>query len=563
MPNPLVKYKEFHKNETNIIIHQVCVPLLLMSIYAILPIYISFCINIFYSITYLLFDVFSNKSIHSIYYLQYIFLMHYVCRFLSFEINVAIHIFSWILQIIGHKIIENNTPAFFDNLYDSFLFAPYFTFIETYYNSSFEPHEKYTIVKDDYNPAKKTIVYFAGLFQKAEKEYKSISDRLSNYNHIYINTWFNDNDTYKDVLLKIIEELNHIDIECIIGFSQGGSLSLQLKKIYTEKYSKEIKCVLISPAGFNSNTFFENTIKYISAYLYYLYGNDKWYMIKNYPTYQNENKLDENDYIIISEHDYIHPPKPIHHHQNRIIYKYASHSSMLQIVKKQDIIGQLIKYNYQIDKVSTKKLTSYTNKLLFGGHFYPYSVTLWISISLYNLYYFIKNEYSYANLLYGFLLASTVWTFTEYIFHRFILHYLLYAHHKKHHIYPNKLSIINTPLSVVILNWFLYVFIFKLFVEHKIILSYYVFFPLNYVTFEIIHLLSHYYKGSNRIIRNAKYYHKLHHIDENINYNFVTPFWDYLFGTLSEKYKISNIELLFGYIPFYSFAVSSNNDSNK
>ena len=82
---------------------------------------------------------------------------------------------------------------------------------------------------------------------------------------------------------------------------------------------------------------------------------------------------------------------------------------------------------------------------------------------------------------------------------------------------------------------------------------YQIFSGINYLLFEFTHLLSHNYKGSNNIILNAKYYHKLHHSEENVNYNFVTPFWDYIFGTLSPKYNVSFLELLFGFIPFYSF----------
>ena len=78
---------------------------------------------------------------------------------------------------------------------------------------------------------------------------------------------------------------------------------------------------------------------------------------------------------------------------------------------------------------------------------------------------------------------------------------------------------------------------------------------INYLLFEYTHLISHTYRGSNSIIMNTKLYHKLHHIDESVNYSFVTPFWDYLFGTLSSKYSVSFIELLFGFIPFYSFLI--------
>jgi uncharacterized membrane protein YGL010W len=556
MINPLLKYKAYHQDNTNIVIHQLCVPLLLMSFYSTVPIYLAFIVNTFYSVNYLLFDVFSTKSIHSVYYLQSLFILHFALRqTLSVQSNIIIHIASWLLQIVGHKFFENNTPAFLDNLYDSFLFAPYFTFLETFYPSAFESKEKYTIIKNNYNPTKKSIIYFAGLFQKAQLEYKDISNDLTQYNHIYINTNFVNNDIYKDTLVKIIDELGEINIECIVGFSFGGSLSLQFKEIYFEKTNNETKSILISPAGFSSNTFLEKTIKVVSKYLYSLYCNDKWYMIHNYPTYQNTKILSKTDYIIVSTSDNIHNPQLIKNHENAIVLKHASHLSMIQIISKQNILSQLIKNDYQIEKVNVKPLTSNINKLLFGGYFYPYHISFWIIYTIYNIYKHIS-IYNTIELFFGYILISTLWSFTEYIFHRFLLHNILYMHHKKHHIYPNKLSIINTPMSIVLINLLIYIFFlynFKYFLH-----MFRMFIGINYLSFEITHLVSHSYKGSNNILLNAKHYHKLHHIDENVNYSFITPFWDYIFGTLSPKWEVSFIELLFGFIPFYSFFIHKN-----
>ena len=546
MINPLLKYKAYHQDNTNVVIHQLCVPLLLMSFYSTVPIYLAFVVNTFYSVNYLLFDVFSTKSFHSVYYLQSLFLAHFVLRqTLSVQSNIIIHIASWLLQIVGHKWFENNTPAFLDNLYDSFLFAPYFTFLETFYPSSFEPKEKYTIIKNDYDTKKKSIIYFAGLFQKAHLEYKGIANDLSSYNHIYINTNFANGDIYKDTIVKIIAELGEIDIECVVGFSFGGSLTLQFKELY----KKDIKTILISPAGFQSNTFVENIIRKVSRVLYSLYCNDKWYMIQNYPTYQNTNTLSNTDYTIISTSDTIHNPIT---HTNDITFKHASHLDMIKIIGKQKIISQMVSNNYELTNVNTKTLTSELNKLLFGGHFYPYHITFWISFTIYNTYMY-SFLYDKLQLLFGFFFISSLWTFTEYMFHRHLLHNILYKHHKKHHIFPNKLSIINTPMSMVIANTLFYICLlynFKYYL-HMFIM----FIGLNYLSFEITHLLSHSYKGSSNIIINAKHYHKLHHIDENVNYSFVTPFWDYMFGTLSSKYAVGFAELLFGFIPFYSFVI--------
>ena len=217
-----------------------------MSFYSIIPVYLAFVVNTFYSMNYLLFDVFSTKSIYSIYYLQLLFIAHFVFRqTLSVQSNIVIHIASWILQIVGHKWFENNTPAFLDNLYDSLLFAPYFTFLETFYPSSFEPMEKYTIIKNEYDTTKKSIIYFAGLFQKAQLEYKDIDNDLSSYNHIHINIKFANHDIYKDTLVKIINELDELDIECVVGYSFGGSLTLQFKQLYYDKHNKDIKSILI------------------------------------------------------------------------------------------------------------------------------------------------------------------------------------------------------------------------------------------------------------------------------------------------------------------------------
>ena len=553
MINPLLKYKTYHQDKTNVIIHKLCIPLLLMSFYSTVPIYLAFVINIFYSINYLLFDVISTKSIHSVYYLQLLFLAHFVFRqTLSVKSNIIIHIASWLLQIVGHKWFENNTPAFLDNLYDSLLFAPYFTFLETFYPSSFEPKDKYTIIKNEYDTTKKSIIYFAGLLQKANLEYKGIANDLSSFNHIYINTNFINNDIYKDTLVKIIDELSELDIECVIGFSFGGSLTLQFKQIYFEKYNKDIKSILISPAGFQSNTFVENIIRKIGKFLYSLYCNDKWYMIKNYPTYQNTNDLSITDYIIVSTSDTLHNLSPIKNHINNITFNHVSHFSMIKITLKQKILSQMINNEYDLLNVKIKPLTSILNKLLFGGHFYPYHITFWMLYTIYNMFMYMF-LYDKLQLLFGFCLISSLWCFTEYIFHRYLLHKIFYKHHKKHHIFPNKLSIINTPMSIVLANTLLYVSLFYNFTYCLHMFN--MFIGLNYMSFEITHLLSHSYKGTNNIVVNAKHYHKLHHIDENVNYSFITPFWDYMFGTLSSKYTVSFTELLFGFIPFYSFFI--------
>ena len=583
--DPLIKYKEYHKDPINIAIHQACVPLILATAYAgFLTPNTALALNIFYSLNYLLFDVFSQKSINCIGYLQVIYGLSVVQRsLLSQQTNIIIHLLSWALQIYGHKVHEKNSPAFLDNLYDSFLFAPYFTFLETFYPNTMkdiqdrsqqqqqQPQSKYIIVKKINSNNAKNIIYFAGLFQKADKHYAKIAEQLPEFNHIFVNVFFENGDYFKDTLTQIYEELNpekqeqqeqkeqqkQQKTECIIGFSFGGSLAKQYKEIIFDKEQIYAKCILISPGGFRSNTFCERFITTISQPLYKLYNNAKWYMISNYPIYQNYHNLTINDYLIHSTNDQVHNPAILNDNEFtsaiKINLKYASHKDMLLVVQKQKIIQQLLQNDYNINELKKRSLTPFLSKILFGGHFYPYHIGLWITVSAYNLYSFIVNHYSPYYFATGFIFASTIWSFTEYAFHRFILHKFFGKHHNKHHDYPNKLSIIHTPMSLVVLNWFVYYFLLQQIQHPEQMTSYCIFFPLNYLAFEYIHLLSHSYVGKNKVILNAKQYHKLHHLTPNTNYSFVTPFWDYFFRTLSPNYKIQKEEILFGFIPFYSF----------
>lgn len=191
-------------------------------------------------------------------------------------------------------------------------------------------------------------------------------------------------------------------------------------------------------------------------------------------------------------------------------------------------------------------------KAIFGGHFYPCHITFWLTNIVYNTYRCVY-IYNPTEIFIGFILISSLWSFIEYIFHRVLLHTLFYAYHKIHHVYPNKLSIIHTPMSIVLLSYLSCILIFYNLTYFSYMFQMYI--GINYLLFEYTHLISHTYRGSNSIIMNTKLYHKLHHIDESVNYSFVTPFWDYLFGTLSSKYSVSFIELLFGFIPFYSFLI--------
>ena len=564
MIGPLENYKNYHQNQINVIIHQICIPFLLMSFYACTPYYLSLSVNIFYCLNFLLFDLFSKKSKGSLIYMNSIYLGHIFLKVnLSKLVNVSIHILGWVFQIIGHRFFEKNTPALIDNLYDSLLFAPYFTYLETCHSFKIEDRPKYIIKKKiDESQKKKTIIYFSGLFQNCSKQFSYLNSESPNFNHIYVETYFKKGDVYQDTLMNIIDELEDLQLECIVGFSFGGSLAIQLKNLLIQKKNISVPTILISPGGFSSNGFIENIISYISKIFLKLYSNDKWYMVSNYPNYQNDYCLEKNDYVVCSTTDSIHSYQSHKEHSQVLLAKNVSHLKMIPFIDKNRLLQQLINFDYDIKKVKYRNKNSKLNQFIFGGHFFPWHLCLWSLTSCFYQYTYFKNNYDYLNLFYGFLSTSCIWSFTEYIFHRFLLHHVLINEHLKHHKFPNKLSIIHTPMFFVIINWFIYQYIFKNIFSPPMLVSYYIFFPIFYLSFEITHLLTHSYQGKNKIILGAKTYHKLHHINDKVNYSFVTSFWDYIFGTLSPKYHVSWIELIFGFVPFYSFLVRLNDNKS-
>ena len=72
---------------------------------------------------------------------------------------------------------------------------------------------------------------------------------------------FSQNNNFADVLSYIADELKTYNIECVVGYSAGGSMAKQFREIYYNKTKKDIHSILISPGGFVSNTFFERFIQ--------------------------------------------------------------------------------------------------------------------------------------------------------------------------------------------------------------------------------------------------------------------------------------------------------------
>lgn len=127
-----------------------------------------------------------------------------------------------------------------------------------------------------------------------------------------------------------------------------------------------------------------------------------------------------------------------------------------------------------------------------------------------------------------FFYHSIIFTFNEYIIHRFLLHQtnvpLFSKNHLFHHSYPKQWNYMH--ISSVTFMSYLYIFVGVLFIfnfSSNVIFSCLSTHFFWYLCFIFFHLFGHLF-GKN-------YFHSIHHIKPSYNYGFSCHFWDIIFGT--------------------------------
>lgn len=130
-----VFYNKYHTNVYNKIIHMIGIPFIVWSTFLfthrfkILESRLSSIIYLFYFNNYYLLN--ENLSYRSglFYYFIYKDSLNYYKNnkpWKTFKLAFYIQLLAWGLQLLGHKYLENNKPAFFQNLKQSLLIAPLF-----------------------------------------------------------------------------------------------------------------------------------------------------------------------------------------------------------------------------------------------------------------------------------------------------------------------------------------------------------------------------------------------------------------------------------------------------
>jgi sterol desaturase/sphingolipid hydroxylase (fatty acid hydroxylase superfamily) len=141
-----------------------------------------------------------------------------------------------------------------------------------------------------------------------------------------------------------------------------------------------------------------------------------------------------------------------------------------------------------------------------------------------------------------FLFGVFLWTFLEYVIHRWVFHYrprteiavaLLERFHILHHDDPHDQRQVCIPLVASILFWawlFTNMILLGGGLDASLIVTCGI--AMMMVVYDLAHFSTHYMKATNRFLKMLKKHHMLHHFSNHARrFGVTSPFWDYVFRT--------------------------------
>ncbi|MDR3679535.1 MAG: sterol desaturase family protein [Flavipsychrobacter sp.] len=138
-----------------------------------------------------------------------------------------------------------------------------------------------------------------------------------------------------------------------------------------------------------------------------------------------------------------------------------------------------------------------------------------------------------------FLLGILVWSFTEYILHRFLFHFipksswgsrLHFIFHGVHHDYPNDAKRLVMPPSVSLPLAILFYCLFSLFLSIGNLYAFFPGFVTGYLVYDISHYAIHHFNFKSKHWKKIKKHHMLHHYSNSSKaFGVSSPLWDNIF----------------------------------
>ena len=151
LAEPFAFYASYHHNRINKRIHQVFVPVLVITAMMMLmqipvpflsyltdvfPPNLTSILAVFYCVYYLYLSI-GFGILGSVMIMAFLVLADYFYTFTPFSIALGVHVFAWLAQFYGHAFHEHRRPALLENLVQSLLLAPLFVMIETFVEIGF------------------------------------------------------------------------------------------------------------------------------------------------------------------------------------------------------------------------------------------------------------------------------------------------------------------------------------------------------------------------------------------------------------------------------------------
>jgi len=162
---------------------------------------------------------------------------------------------------------------------------------------------------------------------------------------------------------------------------------------------------------------------------------------------------------------------------------------------------------------------------------------LYLSISTYSV--------SFVNIFFLVVAGIFVWTFIEYVLHKYIFHFdaksefgkkIHFIFHGVHHDYPSDSRRLVMPPSVSIPLAALFYFIFRYLVGEVYVLPFFSGFIIGYLFYDLTHYAIHHFNMHSKFWLEIKNHHMLHHYhDQDKGYGVSSPLWDLVFGSMFDK----------------------------
>ncbi len=199
--------------------------------------------------------------------------------------------------------------------------------------------------------------------------------------------------------------------------------------------------------------------------------------------------------------------------------------------------------------------------LEFFTHITPAAVTgLWLPIIFLLLLYSWADRLRYLwpennppfpfYILFCLLLGLFLWTFSEYMLHRFLFHHkpttprqerILFLFHGIHHAQPQVKTrlvmpfAVSIPMALIFFGLF-YLILAVLLGSPQWVAPMLAGFLSGYLAYDLIHYATHHFPMRSGYARYLKRHHMMHHFkDPATRFGVSSPAWDWVFGTMGER----------------------------